>query len=465
MKIMSKTNSRTRKLYYSDNLPVLRDMDSESIDLIYLDPPFNSNKAYNIIYPDDLGQVTAFEDTWTWTPTCDEHLDKLKNQGGGVEILSALVDGLGKVQISAYLVNMAARLVELHRILRQSGSIYLHCDPTASHYLKILMDGIFGHRNFRNEIVWCYEKPRSAKKVFRRNHDIIFFYTKSKKWTFNSQRVPKLDGTFEMRKPFKRPDGTIWYPKEPGKQAGSWWYDIPSFATRMSASERLGYPTQKPVALLERIIKSSSNENDIVLDPFCGCGTTIAAAETLKRNWLGIDITFSAIAAIRERFKRQKLNIWGDIEVLNEPKTIQDVDNTLLNKASPLYARKEFEKFCVTLVGGLPNDKIGADGGIDGKIPLVTGEIAICSVKSGKVSVKHIRELKGLLDDSKNVAGVFLTREEPTKDMVRFANQAGRYKAKKQGLFDNEPFPKMQILTLAQMLTGRLPHLPYQVAA
>lgn len=379
--------------------------------------------------------------------------------------MSALVDGLGKVQISAYLVNMAVRLVEMHRILKSSGSIYLHCDPTASHYLKILMDGIFRHRNFRNEIIWGYEKPRSAKKVFRRNHDIIFFYTKSEKWTFNPQRVPRLDGTFEMRKPFKRPDGTIWYPKEPGKQAGSWWYDIPSFATRMSASERLGYPTQKPIALLERIIKSSSNEGDTVLDPFCGCGTTVAAAETLKRNWLGIDITFSAIAAIRERFKRQKLNIWGDIEVLNEPKTIQDVDSTLLNKESPLYARKEFEKFCVTLVGGLPNDKIGADGGIDGKIPLATGEIAICSVKSGKVGVNHIRELKGLLDDKKIVAGVFLTREDPTRDMVSFANQAGRYKTKKQGLFDDRPFPKMQILTLAQMLRGKRPDLPYQVAA
>ena len=200
---------------------------------------------------------------------------------------------------------MAIRVLEMHRILKSSGSIYLHCDPTMSHYLKLMLDCIFGENHFKNEIVWGYEKPRSAKNIWRRNHDTLIFYSKTNNWKFNVQRVPKLDGTFELRKPFKRPDGSVWAAKEPGKQAGSWWYDIPSFATRMSAKERTGYPTQKPLALLERIIAASSNKGDMVLDPFCGCATTCIAAEKLERQWIGIDVSHKAYELVKLRLENE----------------------------------------------------------------------------------------------------------------------------------------------------------------
>ncbi len=167
------------------------------------------------------------------------------------------------------------------------------------------MDEVFGRKNFRNEIVWGYEKPRSAKKIWKRNHDILLFYGKEEKYTFNPQRVPLMDGSFELRKPYKRPDGTMWKPKEPGKQAGDWWYDIPSFATRVTAKERTGYPTQKPLALLERIIEASSDKKDMVLDPFCGCATTCVAAEKLDRQWVGVDISEKAAELVKNRIKKE----------------------------------------------------------------------------------------------------------------------------------------------------------------
>ena len=189
-------------------------------------------------------------------------------------------------------------------MLKPTGSIYLHCDPTMSHYLKLLMDAVFGKKQFRNEIVWCYAKPRPAKHQFVRNHDTILFYGKSSKTKFNPQRVPNSKGEFKLRKPFKRPDGSVWNPKEPGIMAGSWWIDIPSFATTMNSDEKCGYPTQKPLALLQRIIKASSNEGDVVLDPFCGCATTCVAAEQLGRKWVGIDFSSKAVELVKMRIDK-----------------------------------------------------------------------------------------------------------------------------------------------------------------
>jgi len=463
-----------RRLYYSDNLPVLRKMESESVDLIYLDPPFNSSRAYNIIYPGDLGQVTAFEDTWYWTPQCDLHLQQMRE---GRDILVALVEAMGKVQMSAYLVNMAARLEEMRRILKPTGSIYLHCDPTAGHYLKIVMDAIFGVKNFRNEIVWCYSHGGKSKKHFGRKHDTIFFYTKGKDYVFNHRavRIEMKSGrksfggrleTDESGRKYrlvygsKNKRGKTRYYKyylDEGKLPEDYWIDINSLQSKVA--ERLGYPTQKPLALLERIVSASSNPGDLVLDPFCGCGTAAAAAEKLKRNWVGIDITYSAVAAIQERFRRQKLDIWGRIEILGKPNTVEEVDRQLLDHSSALYARKEFEKFCVATVGGLPNDRMGADGGVDGRIPLTTGERAVCSVKSGRVDVKAVRELAGLLK-GKDVAGVLLTRQPPTSAMVKFARQAGLHRPAKKDLLAVKPFPRLQILTLEEILGGRRPELP-----
>ena len=192
---------------------------------------------------------------------------------------------------------------------------------------------------------------------------------------------------------------------------------------KRSSKERL-YPTQKPLSLLQRILLASSNTDDIVLDPFCGCGTTIIAAENTRRRWIGIDITYAAIAAIQERFKRYRIDIWDKIQIEGEPRTAEEVDEKLLNEASPLYVRKEFEKFCVTVVGGIPNDTMGADGGIDGRIALAKGKQAIISVKSGKTTIEQIRSLKGILD-KRQIAGVFITRQPPTRPMSNFANKAG----------------------------------------
>jgi len=370
--------------------------------------------------------------------------------------------------MSAYLVNMAARLVELHRILKPTGSLYLHCDPTASHYLKIALDGIFGRENFRNEIVWhYYNKYGAGKRRFGRNYDQIMFYSKSNKYHFNPLREKRdkpikqlarenVGGVLKNKKDEK---GNLIYRVSEDKKMDAVW-TIPCL--QPASKERLGYPTQKPLALLNRVIEASSNRGDVVLDPFCGCGTTIEAAENLGREWIGIDVTYAAIGAIQERFRRKRVDIWKRIDVREVPKTRAEVEAKLLDEASPLYPRKEFEKFCVATIGGLPNEKMGADGGIDGRILLRTGEQAIVSVKSGKPDVKHVRELKGLLD-KKHVAGVFITRRPPTRPMKDFANRAGLHAPEKAELFAVKPFPRLQILTLDDVLAGKLPELPYRM--
>lgn len=473
-----------RQLYYGDNLPILKTMPSESVDLVYLDPPFNSNKAYNIIYPRDLGQVQAFDDTWMWTPICDQYLENLGKERGGEEtasLLLALVEALGKTQVCAYVVNMAIRLIELHRILKTTGNLYLHCDATASHYLKIVLDRIFGEKCFRNEIIWKRSVgfKRSTAKQFPRKNDILLLYSKSvDQIVFYTQYQPHRQQYIERFKSdvegrLYRPDvnptrggtRTIYLDETEGDVIDSVWTDIPPLNSR--AKERLGYPTQKPIALLERILAASSNERDVVLDPFCGCGTTIVAAEKLNRQWIGIDITYASIAAVQERFKRQQLNIWKQIELLEIPTTVQHVEDKLLNTESPLFARKEFEKFCVATIGGLPNDKMGPDGGIDGRILLMSHpERAICSVKSGQVGIAQLRDLKGLLGVKQHdVAGVFISRRDPTRPMRDFANQAGRHTPKTEGILTIESFPRLQILTLEEILNGKRPNLPYAKAA
>ena len=493
-----------RRLYYGDNLPVLKEMPSDWVDLIYLDPPFNSNKTYNIIYPDDMGQVRAFEDTWVWTQECDallEEVNKTANNLFGswqaLNVLNALVNAMGKVQMSAYLVNMAPRLMEMHRILKATGSIYLHCDPTASHYLKILMDAIFGQDNCRNEIVWCYKSRPQPKKKFGKKHDCILFYSKTNGYKFNFKDVMRPLSKAAIKK-YRHPDEDgrkyrlegrgitgspirsqkdvplKWEIEHPelvvrdyldekkGVVLEDWWSDIGII--NQSAKERLGYPTQKPISLLERIIKASSNKDDIVLDPFCGCGTSIAAAEKLHRQWIGVDITYSAIAAIKERFRRERVDIWESIDIRDMPRTKGELERMLLSEGSSLYARKEFEKFCVATIGGLPNEKMGADGGIDGRIRLVSEKQAIVSVKSGNANVEQVRALKGLLDE-KQVAGIFVTLRPPSKPMADFANQSGIYKIPQSGLFEVKPFPQIQIMTVDNILQGKRPDIPYATAA
>ena len=473
-------NERRRRLYYSDNLPVLRSMATKSIDLIYLDPPFNSNRTYNIIYPDDLGQVTAFEDTWYWTPQCEDYLRQIHTIAPlTCKIVQGMVDGLGTCQLSAYLVHMAVRLVEMHRIMHETASIFLHCDQAAGHYLKVIMDAIFGAQNFLSEVIWNYGTPsggRTKGKKPIKSHDTILYYAKSRgNHYYVPEYLPYQDKYIQERFTHTDEDGRIYRTRKrgtlltrqyldqsPGIPLSDTWADIKqlyAYQLHKRRQEDLGYPTQKPLALLERILRIASKPHDTILDPFCGCGTSIIAAESMQRHWIGIDITYAAVAVIKQRFIRQRLNTWGEIEIINEPTTVKEVEIRLLDSSSSLFARKEFEKFCVATIGGLPNDKMGADGGVDGRIPLINGDIALCSVKSGKVSVDQLRSLNGLIT-GKNVAGVFITKESPTNTMITFANHAGLYYPPSDTLIPYKPFPRLQILTLDDMLHGKRPTLP-----
>lgn len=457
----------------------MRTLPSNYIDLIYLDPPFNSNRAYNVIYKDDMGQAMAFEDTWYWNEACEKHMESMsgiafiksnyqEDMWNSIKkthnILEALIFANGKTQLNAYLVNMAVRLVEMRRLLKDTGSIYLHCDPTAGHYLKILMDNIFGTDNIRNEIVWCYTRARPGGKYqFARLHDLIYFYSKSEgQNVFSRPQVPLTKEALRIKK-IVRKDGSVWNRTRNTKDMGDWWDDV-NFPT--GSKERMGYPTQKPLKLLKRIIEASSNPGDVVLDPFCGCGTTIEAAEDTGRHWIGIDITAAAVGVIKERFLRKvkgetTRTIWNEVEEFNWPKTRVEFDNSHANPDSKIHPTKEFEKFCVISVGGLPNVKMGADGGIDGRIKIGSGDTpyrAIISVKSGHVSVTDVRELKGLLGDN-NKVGVFITQKPPTRDMMEFAKKQKPVKPFTNGFESFTGLPKIQILTLDEVLKGKRPNL------
>lgn len=436
-------------------------MADESIDLIYLDPPFNSKRTYNIIYPDDESQATAFTDIWYWTSATDVLLAEIKDRNlPTYDILTALISTLGKAQICTYLVNMAVRLIEMNRILKNTGSIYLHCDPTASHYLKIIMDRLFGVDNFRNEIIWrigWVSGYKTQKRGWIRNHDTLLYYLKSPTAAkvFNKEYLPYPEG-------YTRRGGSI--PAGKGFPIEDTWNChigdvLDSIQIKSFSKEKTGYGTQKPIALLRRIVKASSNKGDIVLDPFCGCGTTIVAAESLDRQWIGIDISYTAIGVVRDLFKKANYtgissDIWSKVAVYGKPETVKEVDDKLL-KSDSAVTRKEFEKFCVISIGGYPNERMGADGGIDGRIPLLDNKTAIISVKSGRVKVQYVRELKGLLN-GKNKVGVFITRHAPTKEMTKFANQAGLYRPDSSL---SRAIPAIQILTLEDVLRGERPQL------
>lgn len=451
------------KLFYGDNLSILREhVDNESVDLIYLDPPFKSNQDYNVLFKEKDGskaaaQILAFEDTWEWNMVAAESYKKTVELGGPVsEVMQAFWTFLGGNDMMAYLAMMAPRLVELRRVLKTTGSIYLHCDVTASAYLRLLMDAIFKPQNFRNEIVWWYRKWSASESRFLRNHDTIFFYSASQSQdrAFNVQYVPLADSTLKRfggkRQEFADDDRTR---KVTGEEEskGSYMPDVwPINLIPANSAERLGYPTQKPIALLERIVRASSNEGEVVLDPFCGCGTSIAAAEELDRDWIGIDITHIAIGLIKHRL----LNAYGKevkYEVIGEPVSLPDAER--LAHESPY----QFQWWAAGLVGGrLGENKKGADLGIDGRLyfhddlkPGNTKEIVI-SVKAGHIPSAHIREIRGVVDREDAAIGVLLTMEHPTKPM--------KVEAAKAGFYDSpmgSQHPKIQILTIEDLLDGK----------
>lgn len=513
-------NAGTNRLLFGDNLTMLRDrtlFPDESVDLIYLDPPFNSNATYNMLFREESGEISraqfhAFTDTWHWVdaePTYREFLKtcKLANVVTTVESLHA---ALKASVMMAYVAMMAPRLGELHRILKPTGSIYLHCDPTASHYLRVLMDAIFDPRNFRNEIVWqrtsAHSDARQGAQHFGRVQDYLLFYSKSDKVTWNPQYVTHDEqyvrthypyvvketarryGLWDITGPGGAAKGNPYYevlgikkhwrysqdkmkqkiregriiqprhgsiPREiryldesHGVPVGSVWTDIPPINSQ--AKERLGYPTQKPEALLERIIKSSSNESDIVLDPFCGCGTTIAVAQRLKRTWIGIDITYLAINLIKRRLD----SAFGK-SVVSFVERGQPVD---LSGAQRLAAldRFQFQQWALNLVGALPmkaGPGKGADRGVDGLLFFheakdIRPKILV-QVKSGGIKRDDVVTLLGDVANQKAVGGILITLEPPTEPMKKEAVEAGRYASK---LWKKRDYPKIQILTIGGLL-------------
>jgi len=449
-------------LYCADNLEILRQyVSNESVDLIYIDPPFNSKRNYNIFFDDKeiKAQRIAFEDTWTFKNVNDSmsELNTIETEN-----IHLLLMTYAKVAPSAfpYLVMMALRIFELHRVLKPTGSFYLHCDPTMSHYLKTICDVIFGKDNFRNEICWCYRKWSIKANQFVRNHDIILFYSKSANNIFNIQYVDPGAGTLKRWKGKKHKrlviDGeekTIAIDEPIETPAPDWW-EIGIL--NANAKERLGYPTQKPKALLERIIKAGSNEGDIILDAFCGCGTTVDAAESLKRRWIGVDISPIAINLIENRLKKEYNLALSEYEIIGLPvdkKTAID-----LWKKNPFAFQDwwitKFNAFSATF------GSKGADKGVDG-IALYQVDHegntvrAAFQVKGGKVQSEDIDALLGAMVKHNCELGVFLTIEPLTKPMLETIANSGVVS------FPNFSFPKLQSLTLDEFFSGKQLKLPF----
>ncbi|HBH13864.1 MAG TPA: site-specific DNA-methyltransferase [Clostridiales bacterium] len=455
------------KLYYGDNLDILRRyVKDETIDLIYLDPPFNSKATYNVLFgnkdePDASAQIKAFDDTWHWDQSAAESFREVVEKGGDVSrAMQAFRLLLNDSDMLAYLSMMAPRLVEMHRVLTPDGSIYLHCDPTASHYLKILMDAVFGADNFLNEIIWSYKRYTAASTRFQRLHDVIFFYGKTDQTKINDIREPYGEKSGKLDSHYKQDEDGEWFRwqkrkgKEPykiylskGRRIGDVW-EISII--NASAKERLGYPTQKPEELLERIIKASSNEGDLVLDPFCGCGTTVAVAQKLNREWIGIDITHLAINLMKHRLR----DTFADevkYEVIGEPVSLEGAQT--LAKQDPY----QFQWWALGLVGARPSEeKKGADAGIDGRIYFhdeANGNTkqVIISVKAGKPHLSYMRDLRGVVDRESAEIGVLITMQDPTQPMRAEAASGGFYESPGWG----ERYPKLQILTIEDLLEGK----------
>jgi DNA modification methylase len=519
-------------LYYGDNLDVLsRHVPDESVDLVYLDPPFNSNATYNVLFgrADEkaAAQIKAFDDTWHWDQVAAAAFHEVLTQGGPVaDALAAFQTMLGPSTMLAYLSMMAPRLVELRRVLKPTGSIYLHCDPTASHYLKLLMDATFGADRFLSEAVWKRTTAHNSAKRYGPVHDVILLYSKTadyvwrpafqaydpeyvaskyrhvdaagrryrlsdltgpgrregpsgQRWrNYNPtdsgrhwqppsycydkyqaltgeelsqypllERLDKLDAVGLIQWPSKeggKPEHRRFLEDMPGVPLQDVWTDIDAINAR--AAERLGYPTQKPIALLERIIEASCPPDGLVLDPFCGCGTTIAAADRLGRRWIGIDITYLAVALIKSRLTEAGTS---DYTVLGEPTTADDAAQLA---ADDPY---QFQWWALGLIGARPAEgKKGADQGIDGRVYFFDDDTdkpkqLIVSVKAGHVTVSHVRDLVGVLQRENAQMGALISLNEPTAPMRQEAASAGFY---------TSPWgehPRVQLLTVAELLAGK----------
>lgn len=511
------------KLFYGDNLDVLRRyVKDESVDLIYLDPPFNSSQDYNVLFAEKDGtraaaQIMAFEDTWEWNQESAAAYQEIVERGGRVaDVMVSFHTFLHGSDMMAYLAMMAPRLVELQRVLKETGTIYLHCDSTAAHYLKLLMDAVFSPQHFLNEITWKRTHSHgNVSRNFGSITDTLLVYSKTEAYKWNQQYTPFTPEyvlkTFKysdpdgrkwqsvtlrnpglrpnLHFPFKASNGVTYQPhphgwacdeerlrkydrekrlhfpakptgalrlkmyldESPGVKLQNIWDDIPAIGSQ--AEERLGYPTQKPEALLERIVLTSSDEGDVVLDPFCGCGTAIAVAERLKRKWIGIDITHLAINLIKKRLhdhfgeEAQK-----QYEVIGEPVTESDAE--ALAKQDPF----QFQSWALGLVGARIANRVkrGADRGVDGRLYFHDDKSGktkqvIISVKAGEnLTVAHVRDLRGVLEREKAEIAALISLEEPSKPMLKEAAEAGFYDSPH---IDGR-FPRIQLLTIAELLNG-----------
>ena len=527
------------QLYYGDNLRVLRDcLADASVDLIYLDPPFNSKRDYNLLFKSpkvataeaaySAAQIEAFEDTWHWSPevTEREYDEVLKgpNSDAG-QMMKALVEFLGRNDMTAYLVMMANRLLELHRVLKPTGSLYLHCDPTASHYLKIVLDAVFGKLCFLNEITWKRTTAHNDPQRYGRIADRIFFYSKTPKkifhpaggdyspaqlarykhekdgrrcraenltaphfsptrtvewrgthpgtdrqWRFSHVELERLyaEGRVLLkRNGGPRKDGLLEFLDEAdGPAMQDIWLDLNMGPT---SDERLGYPTQKPLALLERIISASSNAGDVVLDPFCGCGTAVHAAQKLRRKWIGIDITCLAIALIESRLKKafpESLDTRDakrmEFEVIGTPKDLESARDLARRD------KYQFQWWAVSLIDEAQpwqGRKKGADTGIDGiryfrDLDRKEVHTMLLSVKGGEnVGPAMVKDLIATLARDQADIGLFITLAAPTKAMLTEAAAAGFYASP-----NGKKYARLQLLTIAGLLdrTQRAEHPDYE---
>lgn len=455
-------------LYYGDNLEVLRrDIKDETVDLCYIDPPFNSKRNYNQIYnnigSEDRAQAQAFIDTWIWDERANEGLveilanDTKRFSVQTVDLLKGLLSVLRKGSLLAYLISITLRVAEIHRVLKPTGSLYLHCDPTASHYLKIILDTIFVAQggDFQNEIVWCYTSGGKSKTHFARKHDVLFFYTKSSNYTFNVDkvRIPYSPKTLQNYKPGLK--GSSYTDDVKLNDAGKVPEDYWNIAiASKSTIEYLGYPTQKPMALLDRIIQASSNEGDVILDAYCGCGTTVSAAENLKRSWIGIDITFQSISLVLRRLEGQfGKEISSRVILDGIPKDMASAEALALKKDDRV--RKEFEKWALLTYSNdraIINDKKGADQGIDGTAFFLTNRDenakVVFQAKSGNVKRDDIAKFNSDRLREGAEIGIFITLKSPTKPMRDEANAVGVYQHSLMG----RSYSRIQIVTIAEII-------------
>jgi DNA modification methylase len=453
-------------LYYGDNLDVLRrHVGDGTVDLVYLDPPFKSNVDYNVLFQEHgagaSAQISAFEDTWEWNDDSARAYEQTVERGGDVaQALISFRTLLGGSDMLAYLAMMAPRLVELRRVLKKTGSLWLHCDVTASHYLKLLLDAVFGARQFRNEIVWHYKKYQMREmRRFVKNTDRLLYYVRDAgaPYVYNPQsfalpqpkRYKRKQWDSELKRIVNVRDeaGQLVYNEYADEKVDDVW-EIPFIGA--TAKERLGYPTQKPMALMERVIRASSKEGDLLLDPFCGCGTALDAAETLKRRWIGIDITHLAIGLIKSRLiGRYGPSIGDRFRVVGEPVT--ESDARVLARDDPF----QFQAWALGLVGARPAEvRRGGDQGIDGRLFFhdEAGEKTkqiIVSVKAGQLTPGFVRDLIGTVDNQRAQIGVLISFERPTAGMRATAADAGFYQS---------PWgthPRIQLLTVGELLTGK----------